>query len=866
MSAISRSLARLRWTRDREAEIADEIEAHIEEMTEALIASGHSADEARRRARIGFGNKSLILEDSREVWIIGWLDAILRDLRFAWRLACRQPGLTAAVILTVALGVGANTAITSVLDTILLNPLGLTDTKTVTAVRVHVDRLQMRNAEASGVEFREVRAMADVFSATAAMEGRAWSSELGGEPVRLVGQAVTPDFFRVFAQQPLLGRFFEPADSAVPHAEEGHVIVLSHRLWRAAFAADPSVLGRTLHLDGKSFEIVGVASPDFHFPANAEVWVPLVLAPERMDPRNRGDNMTLSVFARLRNGVTIGQAADRINRYVATLRPGSSPDELDTAKLGFGIDLLPFAPWIAGDLRRPLWLLWAASLTLLLGGCANVTGLLLARASSRRREIAIRISLGAGRTQILRQLIIESILSGLAGGLAGLGLTAIAVAVLRQLSIPGRDSLGLVSLNWPLLGYGIAIALMSAILFGTIPALQLLRDNQSAAMARTARHKLQGGFILAQIAGALVLAIVTALLTKSLRNVQEIRPGFDSHNVTTAFFIRPQNDPAFLHNVEAALHARPGVESAALAYPLPFSSGGLTNLFSIKGRQHNAGEPEWHVEAYFVSPGYFDTLRIPLISGRKLADSDADGAPIVCVIDAGLARRFFPHADPLGQEVAMYKGWARIVGVVASIRDSGLEDDSKPVIYYSLAQMPFYPQRAALVRSATPGSPLIRDAVRKANPGAPVFDVRTMDARIAESFAIRSTLAWLIAGFGVISGLLAAIGVNGVVARFVAERRTEIGIRMALGAQPGQIVSRFLAQGLRPALAGIAAGLVIALSSGKLLQSYLYEVSARDPMLLGGAVAGVLLVLLTAMLWPSLRAARIDPQDVLRSE
>ncbi len=257
-------------------------------------------------------------------------------------------------------------------------------------------------------------------------------------------------------------------------------------------------------------------------------------------------------------------------------------------------------------------------LTLLLGGCANVTGLLLARASSRRREIAIlRICCSArAGGQILRQLIVESILSGLAGGLAGLGLAAVAVAVLRHQSIRGRDSLALVSLNWPVLCYGIAIALMSALLFGTIPALQLLRDNQSAAMAKTARHRLQGGFILAQIAGALVLTILTALLTRSLRNVQEIRPAFDSHNVTTAYFIRPPDDPAFLRRVETALRSTPGVESAALAYPLPFAGGGLTNLFSIKGRQHNAGEPEWHVEAYFVSPGYLDTLRIPPPSSK----------------------------------------------------------------------------------------------------------------------------------------------------------------------------------------------------------------------------------------------------------
>jgi hypothetical protein len=339
------------WTKVQNTALADEIDAHIEALAEELIESGCAPDEARRRARIQFGNVNLIREDSREVWIVGWLEAIVRDIRFAWRLAKRQPWLTSAVILTVALGVGANTAVTSVLNTILLNPLGLTDSDKVTAIRVHVDRLQMRNSEASGVEYREVRAMTDVFSATAAIENRAWIAQFGDEPERLIGQAVTPGFFRVFAQQPMLGRFFEPADSDVPHAEEGHVIVLSNPLWRASFASDPSVLGRTIHLDGRSFQIVGVAPSDFHFPANAQAWVPLVLSPQRLDAHNRGDNMTLSLFSRLRDGVTIRQASSRINRYLASLSPtgvaDSTPSDqegvLELKKLSYGIDLYPFA-------------------------------------------------------------------------------------------------------------------------------------------------------------------------------------------------------------------------------------------------------------------------------------------------------------------------------------------------------------------------------------------------------------------------------------------------------------------------------------------------------------------------------------------
>ncbi len=784
----------------------------------------------------------------------GPISSALQDLRFALRLIRRQPGLTAAAVLTLALAVGANTAVVSVLQTALLNPLGLRQAGRVMAARVRLDKLQMRDVQTSGVEFRELQEMTEAFSAVAAIEGRWWTSQVQGEAARLRGQAVTTDFFRLFGEQPMLGRFFT--------AEDREAVVLSQGLWRSQFGGDPSVLGRALILDDKPHRVVGVAHAGFRFPANAQAWTPLVLGPDRL--QRRGYNMSLWLFVQLKDGVTPAQAVDRVRRHVAALKSAAGGAEL--TDFGYAIDLAPLAHFVAGDLRRPLWLVWAAAWVLLVTGCANVGGLLLARSAPRRREMAIRISLGATRAQILRQLLVESLSLGLLGGAVGLLVATFAVSLLPDLPIPAKPLLALVALDWRLLLYGLALALLSSLFFGLAPAVQLLRESQSAAMVRSRRRWFQDALVTAEVAGTLTLLVVTGLLLRSLWAVQRLPLGFEPNHLTTAFLLKPNNDPSFVTRLEETLRATPGLEAVALACPVPFSGGGFTSGFRIRNRERQAGEPEWHGEAYFVSPDYFRTLRIPLKRGRQILASDTANAPLVCVIDAKLAERFFPSQDPIGQEIAMYKGFARIVGVVGEIRGTTLDEGSRPVVYYSLPQVPFFAQAAIVARSRSSAAPAIRAAVRRTNAQVPLFDVKSMAERIGESLGIRRVMVWLLAVFGAISLLLATVGLHGVVAQVVGERTGEIGIRMALGARPGQILAQFMRHGLQSGAIGILIGLVGAAYAQRWLTGLLYHVKPFDLVSFSAASLGILALLALAVWRPARRAARIAPQAALRYE
>jgi predicted permease len=418
-------------TRPRlDRELADEMRAHQEMLQEQFVREGMSTKEARFAVRRRFGTGASSTEESRDEWGFQWLDSLIRDVKFAIRIVRKQPLLTVAAVFTVGLGVGANTAIVSVLQTALLNPLGLRDAAKVMVATVRFDKLQMRQAPDSGVEFRELKAMTDAFSAVAAVEGRAWTSEINGEPSRLLGRAATPDFFRVFGVQPLAGRFFGTTDR--------ESVVLSRRFWQAQFGGSLSAIGRVMTLDGQPHRVIGVAPAGFRFPTDAQVWTPLVLEPKRL--QERGQNMNLDVFARLKDGITPAQAAGRVNRYVAAIKSPDSGDARELAKLGYFIDLDLFSHYVAGDLRRPLWLLWGAALMVLLTGCANVAALLLSRTAGRKREMAIRLALGATRFQIVRQLLIESLLLGLLGGLCGIAVAGAGISLLTRLSIPRQGS------------------------------------------------------------------------------------------------------------------------------------------------------------------------------------------------------------------------------------------------------------------------------------------------------------------------------------------------------------------------------------------------------------------------------------------
>ena len=836
-------------------ELADEASAHREMIERQLRQEGLSAADARAAALRQFGSDLGAREQSRDEWGFPWLDAALRDARFALRLLRRQPLVTLAAVLTVGLAVGANTAIVSVLETALLNPLGIRDAGKVMVASVRIEKLQMKGSETSAVEYRVLQAMTDTFSAVAASEPREWTAEAGGQPSRMLGRGVTPDYFRVFGERPLAGRFFTAED-------QESVAVISYDLWQTQFGGDGSAIGKDLVLDSRPYRIVGIAPAGFHVPAGVQAWVPVVFTPRRL--HQRGYNMVERVFARLREGVTPAQAAGRVNRYVAALK--TSSDLTEMAHLGYFIDLDSFAHFVAGDLRRPLWLLWTAALVVLLVGCANVALLLVSRTAGRRREMAIRLAVGATRGQILRQLTVESALLGALGGGCGIAVAAIVVSLMTRLAIPGKALLELVALDRRLMLYGLAIALACSFLSGIAPAVHLLRSNQAAAMTRAARRRFQDVFLAAEVAAAVVLLVGTGLLLRSLWALEQVRPGFDPSQLATGYVLRPKNDPSFLDRLDRNLRALPGVESAALAYPVPFTGGGLTSGFGIVGREHFQGQPEFHGEAYFVSATYFQTLRIPLLRGRAFADSDTAGAPSVCVVDARFASRFFPGESPIGFKIEMYSGAAEIVGVVGSIHGDALDRDSRPTVYYSMPQISFFPSRAIVLRTSLPGGPLIRQAVKQTNSSVAVFDVRTMEDRIAESLGIRRVLGILVSVFGALCLLLAMVGLHGVVSEIVGERTVEIGVRLALGACPAQILAHFLGYGLTAGGAGLVLGLAGAGWAQQWLAGLLYEVRPFDLPAFAITALAVLGTVLVAVFWPARRAARIDPQRALRYE
>jgi putative ABC transport system permease protein len=837
-----------------ETELVDEIRLHREMLEEEFRREGMSREEAARAAARQFGNAGAAEDWSRDEWSFPRFDAVWKDVVFALRLMWRQPLVTAAAVLTVAFGVGANTAVLSVLEAVMLNPLGMAHTSDVMVARTHVEKIKMWYAPDSVPDFLDIRAMRDAFSSVAAIENREWTYETGGEVTRLMGRAVTPEFFQVFGVSPALGRFLNDDDR--------NSVVLSYAMWQSQFGGDPGVLGRTLVLDDTPHQVVGVAPRNFRFPPDSSAWSPLVFPPERL--KNRGYNMDLLVVARLRAGITIKQAQSRVARLNAALMEGSDGKGMKDS--GYGLDLDPFAEYLAGDLQGPLWLLSAAALVVLLTGCANVAGLLLTRSAGRRREIAIRLAVGATRWQIVRQLLLESLLLGAFGGVAGLGLAKVAVLLVTRMPIPGKDVLALAAFNGKMLAYGLAIALGSGLLFGVVPAVQLLRDSQTAAMVRSRRRWFQDVFVSAEVCGAFVLVTMTGLLLRSLWNVEQVQVGFDAHQITTAYFAKPKNDATFQERLVSALANAPGVESAALSYPVPFTTGGLTSGFIIRNREHRPDEPEWHGEAYFVTPQYLHTLRIPLLRGRNLAESDSANAPTVCLIDRSLAEKFFPNQDPIGHEIGMYKGWAQIVGVVANVRADGLEQPTRPVAYYSLVQVPYFAQAAAVVRSRLPAGSLIRDIARRTNASVPVFDVQTMDQRIGSFLGIRRVLAALLVAFGGIALLLAAIGIYGVIAQVVSEQTREVGVRMALGAKAGQILALFMRKGLYAGGLGLLAGIAATVLVQKWVSTLLYQVRALDLPTLGTALAGIVVVLVAAVLAPSRRASKIDPQMALRHE
>jgi predicted permease len=816
----------------------------------------------------------------------------LQDARHSLRMFLQSPGFTIAAIAALALGIGATTGIFSIVNAVLLKPLPFPDP----------DRLVMFQTTspegafpgASPTKFAHWRQQTSVVQDVSAYRSSMVNLTGAGFEEQFSVDQVSRDYFRLLGADVVLGRTFS-ADEDRPGGPKA--VVLSHALWTRRFGADRSVLGRSISLSGEPYAVVGVIDARFdvsEFGAPPEAWIPF-----QLDPYTADQAHFFRVTGRLRPGVTLEQAqarlklsaADYTRRFPNALSGGGS----------FSVERLQE---IVVRVARPtLLILLGAVAFVLLIACANVANLLLVRATARRREIAIRAAIGAGRGRIVRQLLTESVLLSVTGGILGLGLGVVAIRALLAINTADLPRLGVdgsaVSLDWRVLLFAAVVSLATGVLFGLVPALQASRADLGATIKESGSRsgtglrqgRTRAALVVAEVGLALVLLVGSALLVRTAVALRSVNPGFDGHGVLTMRMSMLEPRYKTTAGVEAAvrdgverLRSVPGVVRATAACCVPLE-GGYGLPFVIVGRPLTDGPFHGGGGWLTVSPGYFEVFRIPVRRGRTFTDRDTANAPPVAIINDAMARQYWPKGDPLSERLIIGRGVGKefasegerqIVGIVADIRDGGLNDDPGPTMYIPQAQMP--DGVTALNAGISPlawivrmdGNPFaavgpIREALRQAT-GLPVSEIRTMDQVVERSLSRQRFNMWLMTVFGAAALALAAIGIYGLIAYSVEQRNQEIGIRLALGATPGQVKQMVVSQGMRLVVVGLVLGVAAAAAFGKVVASLLYGVSPWDPITLVGAPLVLAAVAFLATWLPARRASRVDPMEALRYE
>lgn len=804
--------------------------------------------------------------------------AIFQDLRFSLRSLAKSPGFTLAAVLTLALGIGANTAVFSFVNGVLLRPLAYRDPGRLYTLWLNLEKRDGPRAEWAGRSlFSDWRRENRSFAGLAAWGGFGAELTGDGEPESLPGLRVSPALFDLLGVRPALGRSFS-AEEETPGRDQ--VVMLTDGLWRRRFGADRSLPGKTIEINGQSFTVAGVLPPGFRFELepDAALFAPLPIDPAREDY----GAFYIRVVGRLRDGVSPLQAQADLDRVAALLGSQHPEDLADT-----GITLTPLKQSVVGDSQALLIALFAASLLVLLIACTNVANLLLARAGGRERELALRSSLGASRGRLVRQLLTESLLLALAGGLAGLLLGGWGMDLLRWLAPQGTPRLDEVSLNLTVLAFTFAAALTTGLVFGLAPALGLVRRQSPKSLREGSqgggtpgRSRLRSLLVVGEVALGLVLLVAAGLLIRSLGALSQVDPGFRPQQVVSGTLLFPSAripDEAdlvpLLDRMLARLAARPQVEAVGAVSVLPLSGSQTDISVAVEGRLPKPGQ-EPGTDYRIVSPGYFAAMGIPLLQGRLFAAEDGPTGTRTVVVSERFAERFLPGEDPLGKRVRLGEvqsaesPWWTIVGVVGGVRDNQLDRAPDPEIYTSFQQFPV--RRMTLVArvAGAPATalPLLRQAVADVDPSRPLAHLDTLENLVARSLAPTRFVAYLLASFAALALVLAAVGIYGVVAHAVGERRREIGIRMAVGAEIASILRMVLAWGGRLLAIGLGLGLLAALAASRLLVSLLYGVGPADPATLA-VVTGLLgLVALGACYLPARAASRIDPALTLKAE
>ncbi|HTB16215.1 MAG TPA: ABC transporter permease [Bryobacteraceae bacterium] len=890
-----RSLIRNLFLRERvESELDLEVRSYADLLEEENMSKGMSPEEARRVVRIEIGGPDQIKEEVRGARAGAWIETVWQDLRSGARMLRRNRGFAATAILTLALGIGANTAIFSVVRAVLLSSLPYRQPDKLVKIWGQYAAEGLLKNSLSDPELFELEDTNQSFEQVAAYypSGGANLGSDETEPQRITRGSATWTLFPLLGVQPILGRTFSAEEDKPGH----NVSVISYGLWRSFFAGDPNVVGKTIRMNNRPSTVVGVLPEGFDFAGDNQVWIPLAL--DRNHPDGRG-NHSWNAIGRLKPGVTVAQASADMKRFAQQLAR-EYPDYYEPSS-GWGVIVVPLREELVAQIRPALLILMAATGIVLLIACANIANLLLARSSAREKEMAVRASLGAGQGRIIRQLLTESLLLSVIGCAAGLALGELGMTAIRGLHAEILPRVGKVEFDLTMLWFALAIAVFAGLLFGLAPAIHVSRPLHDA-MKEAGREgsggrrglRIRNTLVVSEIAFSLLLVTAAGLTIRSFYRLLHVDPGFRTDHILTMRMTLPSLSypdgpavPQFFNQLLGRIRALPGVESAAAISQLPMggyrSSGSVfVENSNVSVLQRTPAVPYGYIETdqVFATPGYFDTMRTPLEAGRAFSDADTAASNGVVIVDTKFASSIWPGQNPLQQRVCMnFKGdpkspqpqWRTVVGVVAHVHNDSLDVEGRGQAYFPQTQDPFGGSRAMFLTVRTAQDPVsiaksVRAQVFAMDRSEPLYSVRTMDDVLAASIEQPRLSLDLLGLFASLAFALAAIGVYGVIAFAVSQRKHELGIRMALGAQAWDIRKMVIAQGARLALAGVAIGLAGAFYLSRYMAPLLYGIETRDPVTL--AVVPVLLLGVTlAATWiPATRATRVDPIETLRHQ
>jgi len=867
------------WKRTKESELEEEVRAHLKMSAREYSDRGESQESAEQSAHREFGNESLVKETVRDMWRGQWWEELVQDIRFGARLLRKNLQFTLVAVITLALGIGANTAIFSLVNGILLRPLPYP----------HPEQLLRATGFYPKGAFNALREQVTTMGVVAYAEGHELNLTGRREPVRLNATFVSAELFSVLGTGPQLGKVFAPGEDLAGHS---HSVILSNALWRNRFAADASVIGSWIQLEGLQRQVVGVMPADFRFPSpETELWVPLNIDSSNTQSYWAGDFMP--VIGRLHQNATMQQASAEIGLFqsrIAKAFPWPMPSNWNA-----GIAMQPLQDGIVEDVRSHLLILLAAVSLVLLIACANVANLTLSRAAARAKEIAIRTSLGAGRRRIVRQLVVESLVLAFCGGALGLLLASVGMSLLKSTFPVNTPRLSDTHLDWYVLLFTLGLTIVTGVLCGLAPALQSSRSELTESLKAGSRGSTLSGsivvrraLVISELALAVLLASGAGLLIRSLWSLSHVYPGFRAENVVTAritpnetFCENPGRCFSFYKELVDRVRATPGVRDAALVSTLPLD--GRVNKRSVEIENH-ARTPESAQPLLWlnpVSPGYMKLMNISVLAGREFTESDVSPSAHVAIVSAATAKRFWPQQDALGKHIRFLgqRDWCTIVGIAGDVRGFDLRND-KPEWMDGVFYVPYgpdailengnVPAEMTMVVSSLQGQSQLGASIRSIaaslDPDTPVAEIRTLPAVVAGAASSTRSVTSLFGAFAALALALGAVGIYGLISYFVAQRSREIGIRIALGAQKSDVLKLVLQEGVSLTLAGVGAGLAAAFALTRFLSGLLYGVKPTDP---AGFIAVAVLfgvVALLASYLPARRALRVDPMVALRYE